>query len=216
MSRPVPLKTEPARPRQRVMPVQARARRKLDAILDATAVLLARQGAEAATMLAIADEAGVSPATVYHYFENRLAVFAAVAERTMTAVDGALSAQLEAFAASAEQSSGPLLQVLYHAYHDAPGYVQVLTALRAEPALRALVQESNRRIAEVLADVLVRRTGLPPARATRVGWILSESCEQVLEAALMAPAAEAAALLGELTVMVDALFRHYIGEGRAD
>lgn len=214
MPRPAPLKDAAPRPRQRVTPVQARSRRKLDAILDATAALLVRQGAEAISILAIAEVAGVAPPTVYHYFENRLAVFAALAERTMAAVDSGLAARLEAFAVSSEESVAGLLHALYQAYRDAPGYVAVLTALRAEPSLREVVQESNRRIADVLAGVLVQRTPLRQQRAQRIGWILSESCELVLEAALMAPPLEAEALLAELTVMMDALFRHYVGMPR--
>lgn len=206
--------TTPARPRQRVLPVQERSRRKLDSILDATALLLVQQGVEATTMLAIAEAAGLSPATVYHYFENRLAIFAALAERTMTSVDANLASQLGEFAVSGEQSSRELLETLYRLYRETPGYVSLLTVLRAEPSLQELVRESNRRIADVLCEVLVRRTTLSLRRAQRVGWMLSESCEQILQAALLAKPEEGAELLEELIELVDALFMHYIGPGR--
>ncbi|MFO1373736.1 MAG: TetR/AcrR family transcriptional regulator [Agitococcus sp.] len=198
------------RPRQRVSPVQERSRQKLNTILDATANLLVQQGVEATTMLAIAEAADLSPATVYHYFENRLAIFAALAERTMTMVDNNLSERLTAFAVSNEQSTHELLQTLYQLYHQTPGYVSLLTALRAEPSLQALVRESNRRIADVICEVLVRRTSLALRRAQRLGWILSQSCDQVLQEALLSMPEEAQALLEELTEMVDTLLVHYI------
>ncbi len=196
-------------PRQRVLPVQERSRRKIDAILDATAALLASQGVEAVSMLAIAEAAEVPAATVYHYFENRLAVLAALAGRTMLAVDTELQQRMRLSAGQQEFSSSELLQALYQAYSEAPGYVAILRALRAEPVFDSLVQESNRRGAEIIVALLSARTTLPRARAARVAFILSEFCEQILQAALMATPREAKALLRELTVMVDALFHHY-------
>lgn len=201
-------------PKQRVLPVQARSRRKIDSILDATATLLADKGVEAVSMLAIAEQAGIPAATVYHYFENRLAVLAALAGRTMLAVDAELAQHMQASAAVADFSSRDLLQALYRAYREAPGYVSILRALRAEPVFDGLVSESNRRGAEVITALLGVRTALPRARAVRVAWMMSEFCEQILQAALMADNREAEALLDELTEMVDALFQHY-RQGRA-
>lgn len=204
--------TRQTTPRQRVIPVQQRSRLKIEAILDATAVLLGERGLEAVSMLAIAEQASLPPATVYHYFESRLAVFAALVERTMAQVDADLERHIERFAASQEASAGPLLNHLHAAYRQAPGYVQVLQTLRAEPALRDIIRASNQRIAGVLTAVLAQRTALHAERAARVAWILSESCEQVLQEALVAPPETAEALMQELVVIVDALFRHYLTE----
>lgn len=209
MARASPPPLDGRQARQRVVPVQARSRARIDAILDATAVLLAREGAEAVTTSAIARAAGTTPATLYHYFENRLAVFAALARRTMAEVDLALADRLGGLAGSGEVRTGELLASLYAAYRDAPGYVPVLAALRAEPALQELVRESNTRMALVIADLLARRTRLAADRAARVARILSDVCEQVVQAALMATPAEAERLIGEMAEMLDVLFRHY-------
>lgn len=198
------------KPLQRVLPVQERSRRKLNTILDTAAKLLVEQGVEATTMQAIADTAALTLPSVYHYFENRLAVFAALAERTMLTVDSNLATQLSDFADSTEQSSRHLLETLFGLYQQSAGYIPLLMVLRAEPSLQDLVRESNRRIADVLSDVLVRRTTLSPQRAQRIGWILSESCEQILQAALLANQEEGKELLDELIEMVDALLQHYI------
>jgi AcrR family transcriptional regulator len=195
---------------QRIKPVQARSRLKMDSILDAAARLIMEQGMEAASMLAIADMAAVPPATVYHYFENRLAVFSALAARTMESADAELTQLLGVFAASAELGSTVLLTTLYQAYRNDPAYVQVLRVLRAEPSLQELVRASNQRVADVLAGVLQQRTSLPSTRAVRIAWMLSESCEQILQAALVAEEKEAKALLAELIEMIDALIQHYL------
>lgn len=209
MARTAPA-SPPLPPRQRVLPVQARARRKIDAILDATAALLGSKGVEAVSMLAIAEAAEMPAATVYHYFENRLAVLAALAERTMVAVDAQLQQGMQRVLQEEVFSPRELLQTLYLAYREAPGYVAILRALRAEPVFDGLVQESNRRGADVIAALLAERTGLSRARRARVAWMLSEFCEQILQAALMAEAREARSLLDELTEMMDVLFQHYL------
>jgi AcrR family transcriptional regulator len=197
-------------PSQRVTPVQERSRQRIDGILAAAAGLLAEQGLENVSMLAIAEVAGMTPATVYRYFDNRIAVFAALAERTMAEVDEVLTARLQELATAETLSAKSLLDMLYRAYRDAPGYVAILRALRAEPALQERVAESNRRMAAVIAELLVARTTLTRARAGRVGWIISEVCEQVVEAALVAEAREARALMAEMTEMVDVLLAHYL------
>lgn len=195
-------------PRQRVLPVQERSRRKIDTILDATAALLAHKGVEAVSMLAIAEAAAMPAATVYHYFESRLAVLAALAERTMVAVDTQLQQHMQQLQKQ-DFSVRELLQALYQAYREAPGYVVILRALRAEPVFEGLVQESNRRGADMVVSLLAKRTRLSRVRAARIARILSEFCEQILQAALMAEPREAKALLDELTEMVDVLFQHY-------
>lgn len=197
------------RPQQRVVPVQARSRRKMDAILDATAGLLAGPGLEAVSMLAIAQAAGVPTATVYHYFENRIAVLAALAERTMARVDEGITRHMAEFADQGDFTADVLLHGMYQAYREAPGYVPVLRALRAEPALQAVVKASNDRVADSLAVVLVVHAAMTPLRARRVAGILSEACEQVLELALMSDEAEARALISEMVEMLDVLLAHY-------
>lgn len=203
---------EPQLPRPRVRPVQQRSLDKINTILDATAALLTRHSIEAVSMLAIAETAGLPAPTVYHYFENRLAIFAALAERTMAAVDDDLTERLTALLTAEALASRPLLMALYQAYHEAPGYVQLIGALRAEPALQELMQASTRRIADVIASVLVQRTRLTATRASRVGWILSESCDVVILAALTSSADEAEALLEEMIEIVDTLIAHYIAQ----
>lgn len=205
----------PQEPRQRVQPVQARSRQKIDAILDATARLLATHGVDAISTSAIAEEAGVPAPTVYHYFENRLAVFAALARRVIDDVDAALIPLIQAQMAQPQPNIRLTLQGLFDAYAKSPEYAAVLSTLRAEPALQEIVKQSNERVAAVIAAMLSSRSGLPAARAKRVGWIVAESCDAVLQRALLAGKSEAKALFEELIVVIECLFAHYSTIGAA-
>lgn len=62
-------------------PVQERARRRRESILDATARLLDREGYGALTTNAVAREAQAAIGTVYEYFPNREALLAALLAR---------------------------------------------------------------------------------------------------------------------------------------
>jgi AcrR family transcriptional regulator len=63
----------------------------VEGILDAAAIVFAEAGFEAATMEAIAERAGTSIGSLYQFFPNKLALFEALAgrsiERSRTAVD---------------------------------------------------------------------------------------------------------------------------------
>jgi AcrR family transcriptional regulator len=78
---------------------QARSRANVDALLDATAHLLRRDGYAALTTNHIAERAGVCVGTLYQFFPGKEAVVAALAERTirehLAAVTNDLAATLE-------------------------------------------------------------------------------------------------------------------------
>ena len=65
----------------RKMPSQARARRTVDLILEASAQILANRGEEALTTNHIAERAGFSIGTLYQYFPNKSALLQAVLKR---------------------------------------------------------------------------------------------------------------------------------------
>lgn len=65
----------------RKLPRQARSLAMVEAILDATARILTRDGREATNTNAIAQEAGVSIGSLYQYFSNRDAIIDALVHR---------------------------------------------------------------------------------------------------------------------------------------
>ena len=67
--------------RPRKTPVQKRSQATVDAILDASAQVLRKKGYAKTTTNAIAERAGVSIGSLYEYFPNKEAVFAALKEK---------------------------------------------------------------------------------------------------------------------------------------
>lgn len=66
---------------QRRRPSQARSRRSVDAIVEASAQVLESHGYQAATTNRIAERAGVSVGTLYQYFDNKDEIFDLLIER---------------------------------------------------------------------------------------------------------------------------------------
>lgn len=105
-------------------PVQARSIARVDAILDAAAALAA-DDLEALTMRAVGARAGVPPATIYQFFDDREALIQALAVRYVAATPAVLESALDA-----SLDSWP--QVLERVVDAFAGL------LRREPAMRAL------------------------------------------------------------------------------
>jgi AcrR family transcriptional regulator len=81
-------------------PQQRRARQTVDAVLDAVVRILKREGFEAVTTNHIAEVAGVSIGSVYQYFPDKRAIFAALHERHVREIDRLVEAKLMEHAAS--------------------------------------------------------------------------------------------------------------------
>lgn len=73
-------------------PTQERSRRRLEQILEAAAAGFAEEGVEGLTVERIAELAGTSVGSVYQFFPNKLAIFAAVADRCLQNVRAAFRA----------------------------------------------------------------------------------------------------------------------------
>lgn len=200
------LPTEPLR----VRPQQARSREKVDRILDAAAVLIADEGLGQVTSTRIAREAGLPPATVYHYFKDRDAILMALASRTMERVDAAIVAAMPSADDHNPQSWLRLIDLIYEQYRATPGFVPMLAALRSTAELRSLADASNRRVAEFLADRLLQGAiRLPRPRLERIALMLSDACQALFEKALLEEPDEARAIVAELKEMIGALLMYY-------
>lgn len=78
----------------RKVPAQARAKRTVDHILEASLQLLERDGEAGFNTNAVAERAGVSIGTLYRYFPDKQAILAALARREMETVHEAMLASL--------------------------------------------------------------------------------------------------------------------------
>lgn len=83
-------------PRPRRRPTQARSIATYEAIVEAAARVLVRDGPALLNTNRVAKVAGVSIGTLYQYFPDKNAVVAALAEREVARVDAALEALLAA------------------------------------------------------------------------------------------------------------------------
>ena len=99
---------------QRRRPRQSRARATWDAILEAAAQVLERDGPAGFTTASVAERAGVSIGTLYQYFPDKQAILLAGAERevsgeapTQVGRQKALMRALIAFLGSIGRMAGP-------------------------------------------------------------------------------------------------------------
>lgn len=76
--------------RQSRAPVQKRGQQRVDAILDAAEAVFGEMGVESATTNAIAERAGASVGSLYHFFANKDAILFALAERYAATMTGVL------------------------------------------------------------------------------------------------------------------------------
>jgi AcrR family transcriptional regulator len=97
-------------------PVQLRARRTVEAVLDAVIRLLKREGFRAVTTNRIAEVAGVSIGSVYQYFPDKRAIFLALHERHVQQIDQVIQ---NALVQNASRPLDRLVRALIEAMIDA-------------------------------------------------------------------------------------------------
>jgi AcrR family transcriptional regulator len=157
-------KSDQLTPRRK--PRQERSRDRVERILEATAALLGDTPADKITTAAIAEKAGVPIGSVYQYFPNKLSVLAELARQVMEQVD------LETASLIAEdfgvlpwdQAIDRAIDATMQGYAKQPGYVQLLLSIRPTPEFRAITDESNERMAAMLAFHPALQAVIPPDR----------------------------------------------------
>jgi AcrR family transcriptional regulator len=149
------LRTSPRR-----SPSQRRAHDTVGVLLDATELVLARRGFASTTTNHIADEAGVSIGTLYHYFPSKEGLVEAVVHRMWTRELAVLAARHQ------ELAEGPLDQAVRAIVTDLVAVVVARQALYrrwyAEAShLGSLAEglEITAQAAAAVHDALARRAG---------------------------------------------------------
>jgi AcrR family transcriptional regulator len=147
----VTTKSDPLTPRRK--PSQERSRDRVERILDATAALLEEIPVDKITTAAIAERAGVPIGSVYQYFPNKLSVLAELARRVMESVDLKTASLIaEDFGVLPwDQAINRAIDATMQGYAEQPGYVQLLLSIRPTPEFGAITDESNERVAAMLA-----------------------------------------------------------------
>lgn len=102
----------------RKSPIQARARKTVDTILEATAQILSEDGGERLTTNQLARKAGFSIGTIYQYFPNREAIVLALIERQRDAVAQRIQSVLaDGKDDTLEQQIRKIARVLHEAFN---------------------------------------------------------------------------------------------------
>jgi AcrR family transcriptional regulator len=129
----------------RRVPRQERAARRVDALLDAAADVIAERGFEAATMTEIAARAGASIGAVYQYFPNKDALVLALRARYGDEMDAKWSALFaEAVDAPVEVLVERLFDLMVEFMATHPAYIPLLSVslnYRRDAAARNQLRE---------------------------------------------------------------------------
>jgi AcrR family transcriptional regulator len=167
--------------------IEAHRREVREAILDATAALVAKHGLRSVTMLQIAEETGIGRATLYKYFADVEGILVAWHERHVAGhlaelaglrdqsgdADRRLEAVLEAYALIQHEHHGTELAALLHrgehvarAQQHLSGFIRDLLAEGARSGrLRGDVAPSE--LASYCLHALAAAAGLPSKAAVR-------------------------------------------------
>lgn len=117
----------PAKLAPRRQPKQRRARLTVDAVLEAAVKVLKREGFSALTTNRIAEVAGVSIGSVYQYFPDKGAIFAALHRRHIEEIDRMIEVQLLRHAnSSLEDLIRALIEAMVEAHTADPELYELL------------------------------------------------------------------------------------------
>lgn len=152
-------------------PVQDRAHRTRERLLDVAGALLGEVGIERISTNLVAQAAGVTPPALYRHFRNKYDLLAALAERLMQRQNDVLMAWLDRWRAHGVAGLTAHLPDLFRAtamITDAePGGAWIERALRAVPQLAAIRVASHRYVTDRIAAVMAE---LAPDRDHALIW----------------------------------------------
>jgi AcrR family transcriptional regulator len=108
-------------------PQQRRARETVEAVLDAVIRILKRDGSRGLTTNRIAEVAGVSIGSVYQYFPDKQAIFAALHQRHVDQIDRLVQNTLVEHAASSlENLMRAMIEAMVEAHTTDPELYELL------------------------------------------------------------------------------------------
>ncbi|HET9983657.1 MAG TPA: TetR family transcriptional regulator [Longimicrobiales bacterium] len=155
---PLPGPEPAAAPRQ---PQQERGRRRVDAILDGVAAMVAEVGVVGVTVHGVAKRSGTAIGSIYHFFPDREAMLSALADRHAEAMrirTEALRAEPVDWPALSAQETVRRFLAPFLTYFDAhPDYLPVIRAMSGPGGVTRRHPELLMRVIEVAAFILRER-----------------------------------------------------------
>ncbi|TAL26393.1 MAG: TetR/AcrR family transcriptional regulator [Frankiales bacterium] len=148
------------------VPLRDRAARR-EVLLDAADRIVRRDG-PAASMAAIAAEAGISKPILYRHFGDKSGLYAALAERYTTRLLDDLQAALRSGTTRRDRVERTIGAYLSAIEEEPQVYRFLVHSDEAAPA-QSQVRSFTRRLSVLLADGIATEIDAPPARAAAWG-----------------------------------------------
>jgi AcrR family transcriptional regulator len=176
--------TKVQQPRKK--PSQARSRATVDALLDATARVLVKQGYAAASTNRIAEMAGISVGSLYQYFPSKDALVTAVRRRHASEMSAMLRGRAATLAGAPLETA---VEILVHAVVEAhlidPKLHRVLDEQVPRPVTLSGGEDIGDDIRATLKMLLtVYRDQILPTDLDLASMILLHTVEALIHAAL--------------------------------
>jgi AcrR family transcriptional regulator len=153
-------------PAYRRLDVDERRRR----LLEQGAELFSRHAYADLSMSAIAREAGISKALLYHYFPSKQAFFVATLEQQAAELAARVD-DVDPSLPPAEQLASALDAFLGWVEEHAEGYGKLLVGAATHPEVRELVEGVRQQTAERILAGLAPDPAPPAVRAAVRGWL---------------------------------------------
>ncbi|MDC0668344.1 TetR/AcrR family transcriptional regulator [Nannocystis radixulma] len=193
-------------PRRR--PLQARSQVTVEAVLQATAYILVRDGYARLTTNRIAERAGVNIASLYQFFPNKEAIVVELERRHGERTDAAMMAALARPRGSDLEST---LRALVSAYVAAQTIDPALQRVFAEevPRLRGRRSASAGERCAVEVTAFLAASGVTSPRLELAGWMLATVCRTVVYHGVLERSSDACsgALVDEMVAMLSRWLR---------
>lgn len=167
-------------------PVQSRAQRTVESIVQAATELLVSDGLEGFTTNAIAARAGVGVSTLYGYFDDKYAVLRRIADDLERGRDEVLAGRLAVFADDDDwrRWAAGTIEALVEYRRVFPVGDQIRTAMQTIAEFRAVQRDNDERRAKALAATLSQRaTGVSAAEVGAVARVALVANVHVLDRA---------------------------------
>ena len=199
----------------RKQPTQARAKERVERILNATADLLEEVGVDSLTTNLIADRASVQVASLYQYFPNKYAVLAALAEQMFAEQNRRVEALINSaeFADSWADGFDRVFDEIMAGRLAQPGGVALRTSLAAVPELAAVRERDREYLSERIAVALQAAGARVSAHQLRtIAQVVYDAGVAVMDHAIRTNTQGAEELLGELKLLQRSYLANYLGE----
>ncbi|MDQ7248569.1 TetR/AcrR family transcriptional regulator [Dongia sedimenti] len=191
----------------------ARADQRRQQILNAALGCFRREGFHGASMDQISKAAGMSVGHIYHYFENKEAIIAAIVERDVAELEAdfeKIRASADVAAAMVQHAAG----VIARGDHASDGgfRLEMLAEATRSPRIAAILQDAHREIGRMVVDTMRHANpGLSEAEAQTKFELLGALFAGLDIAMVRSPGLDRARLSADLLKTI----QHVLGETKS-